>query len=243
MPFEQRHKEIIKKVERFSPAKLWANTFFFSAALFILGNIYLFTRRDALNIFANEASYNIFIANKVFASTAVVLIGLSLALSGLCYFWDFVDTKIIYRKYLGVMGLFYGIAHIIVTIVFLTEPFTVRDYLSRHPISAVFGALALIVLIYLGAISNRYAIYELGGQKWRNTMRYGGYTALLLVAVHYFVLKYNGWITWFKTFDPVLPPLSLLTGIFVVFVIVMRLALWMSVRKKKALENTDTKKQ
>lgn len=233
MPFEKRHQEIIKKVKSISPTRLWTNAFLFSIVLFISGNLYLFVRRDKLNIFANEASYNIYIANKVFASTALVLIGLSLALSGLCYFWNFVDTKIVYRKYMGVMGLYYGIIHILVTLFFLTDRFPWPEYLTGRAISALFGALALAILIILAAISNRYSVLELGGKKWRNTMRYGGYSAFLFIAVHFFLIKYAGWIKWFQTFDPTLPPLSLLTAIFVFGVIFLRIALWVSIKKKQ----------
>src|SRR3990167_2631115 len=100
MPFAKRFEEISKKIKPVSPALLWLKTALFSVAVFAVGALYLYVRRG---------TFDLSISNKVFASTAVILIGLSFALSAICYFWNFADTKIIYRKYLGLSGFAFAV--------------------------------------------------------------------------------------------------------------------------------------
>ncbi|MAF14105.1 MAG: hypothetical protein CMI53_04420 [Parcubacteria group bacterium] len=229
-PFAERHEQIMKKVKPFSSSKLWIHTFIFSIFVFVGGSLYLFARRG---------DYDLYIANKVFATTALVLMGLSMALSGLCYFWDFVDTKIIYRKHLGVIGFGYAVLHIIVTLFFLPNKFAQPEWIIDHPVSAIVATLALLIFIGMVAISNRHAVVELGSKRWRALMRVG-YVAFALVIVHFALLKYNGWIKWIDTHEPFLPPLSLLEVIFGVGVIILRLALWVSVLSKKKPTSSPT---
>jgi DMSO/TMAO reductase YedYZ heme-binding membrane subunit len=224
-PFAQRHEEIIKKIKPSSRLWLWLYTLIFGGLIFVAGSLYLFARRG---------NYDLYIANKVFATTALVLIGFSFALSGLCYFWDFVDTKIIYRKHLGLSGFVFALVHIITSVWFLPHKFSWPVWFADNLTSVVLGVLALLIFTIMAAISNRYAIEELGSKSWRIALRIG-YIAFVFVIVHFTLLKYNGWINWFKTREPFLPPLSLLEVIFGLVVIILRIALWIS--KKRRIAN------
>ena len=229
MPFAKRHEEIIKKITSPSQLRMWLNTFALGALVFAAGALYLFARRGV---------FDLYIANKVLAVDALVLIGLSFALSGLVYFWDFVDTKIIYRKFLGLAGFGLAGLHVIVSLFLLPEKLGFGEF-WEHPASMSFGAVALLIFILMAAISNKYAFNQLGSRRWRALLRLG-YWAFIFVLVHLSILKYGGWIKWFSSFDPILPPLSLLAIIFGVAVIILRLALWLSIRKKqKSLPDGD----
>lgn len=225
MPFVKKHQKIISKIKSYSLTKLWLNTAVFSIFIFLLGSLYLFARRG---------SYDLYISNKVLAVTAMILIGFSFALSGLCFFWDFADTKIIYRKYLGLSGFAFALVHITVSLFFLPDRFPFPEhYLEKSNLwSFSFGVSALIIFAMMAAISNRYALHELGGKLWRALLRIG-YIAYAFTIIHFGILKYQGWLKWFKTFEPALPPLSLLAVVFSAAVIVLRLALWLAVRKKR----------
>lgn len=223
MPFEKRHQEIIKKIKPLSQWRLAWHSLFLGSLVFIAGSLYLFARRG---------DYDLYIANKVFATTALVLIGLSFLLSAFCYFWDFVDTKIVYRKHLGLMGFAFAVVHVVVTVWFLPHKFPWPEWLYNNLQSAVFAGLALLIFALMAAVSNRYAVHELGSKGWRLLLRVG-YVALIFVIIHFAFLKYNGWLNWFKTREPILPPLSLLEVIFAVGVIAFRIVLWLAVRKKK----------
>lgn len=224
MPFIKRYEEIIKKTKPISSLKLLLNTTLFSILIFIASSLYLFARRG---------NYDLFIANKVFAVTALFLIGFSLALSGLCYFWDFVDKKIIYRKHLGLAGFSFGIVHILVTLFLLQDIHPWQELFGDKILSTLFGIIALIIFTGLAAISNKYAVHELGSKQWRQLLSYGGYSGFILVLFHFSLLKYNGWLNWLSSYDPLLPPLSLIAIIFSVAVLVLRLILAISVYRKK----------
>lgn len=239
MPFAERFNQIIKKSTPVSPLRMWINTLLFSVGVFVFGSLYLFARRG---------NFDLYIANKVFATTALVLIGLSFALSGLCYFWDFVDTKIIYRKVLGLTGFYYSLVHIFVTLFLLPNKFPFPTWITSHWTTVIFATLGLIIFIVMAVVSRENIAHELGSKRWRQTLRVG-YLAYIFIIIHFTLLKYNGWINWFNTREPFLPPLSLLEIFFAGGVIGLRIALEISLRKKKAAhlaqtnqvqENTET---
>ena len=217
MSFIKRFEEITVKIKPIKSWKLLFNTLIFSGFIFFISSLYLFARRG---------NYNLFIANKAFATVSLILIGLSFALSGLCYFWNFVDTKIIYRKFLGLVGFAFAIIHIIITLNFLPYKF------ASHKISVIFGVLALFIFAILTVISNRFTSFELGNKRWRIILRYGGYLAFIFIIIHVVLLKYPEWIRWSTTMKPLLPPLSLLGIIFALAVIILRIALFISIYKK-----------
>ncbi len=225
MPFAKRHEEILKKITPPSRARMWLNTLVFGALVFAACSLYLFARRG---------DFNLYIANKALAVDAVILIGLSYALSGLVYFWDFVDTKIIYRKFLGLTGFAIAAAHVAVSVLFLPER-SGSESITRES-SEILGVLAFLIFAVLAASSNRYAFHELGSKRWRTLQRFG-YLGFILLLTHFSILKYGEWIKWFSAFNPVLPPLSLLAIIFGAGVLVIRTALWLSIRKKKRNRN------
>ena len=224
MPFEERFNQIVKKTKPVSGLRMWFNTFVFSGGVFGLGSLYLFARRG---------EFDLYIANKVFATTALVLIGLSFALSGLCYFWDFIDTKIVYRKVLGLVGFYYSLVHIFVSLFLLPNKFPLPSWVFGHIPTVVFATLGLIIFIVMAVVSNDDVMHELGSKKWRQTLR-AGYLAYIFIIIHFALLKYNTWIAWFNTGKPFLPPLSLLEMIFAVLVIGLRIALEISIRRRKA---------
>ncbi|MCH7492815.1 hypothetical protein IID19_04515 [Patescibacteria group bacterium] len=230
MPFAKRHEEIVKKIEPESKTNLWIRTILFSIVIFIIGGLYLYLRRG---------EFDLHIANKVFAITSLFLIGFSLSLSALCYFWNFLDTKIVYRKHLGVIGFAYALLHALTTFILLREEFPWPDWYSTEIISVLLGLAALIIFSGLAAISNRFSIMELGGRTWRRLLRYGGYTGFILVIIHFGLLKYKGWGRWFSSYDPWMPPLSLIAIIFVSLVLMLRLALAIALFRKKSNEASE----
>jgi DMSO/TMAO reductase YedYZ heme-binding membrane subunit len=230
MPFEERFNQIVKKSTPVSPLRMWINTLILSIGVFVFGSLYLFARRG---------SFDLYIANKVFATTSLVLIGLSFALSGLCYFWDFVDTKIVYRKVLGLVGFYYSLVHVFVTLFLLPNKFPLPSWIMGHIPTVVFATLGLIIFIVMAIASDNDVMHELGSKSWRRTMR-AGYIAYIFIIIHFTLLKYKGWMSWFNTKEPFLPPLSLLEIIFAVAVIGIRIALEISIRKRRATQSSDS---
>lgn len=203
--------------------RLWTKIISFSILVFLAGSIYLFLRRG---------EYNLYIANKALAVTALVLVCLSLALSAICYFWDFADRQIIYRKHLGIIGFFYALAHTIVSLFFLPAYFTFPTYFLQPWQPFLAGLLALVILTFMAATSNNWAIKKLGAENWRKLMRITGYTALILAIIHLTLLKYRSWVNWLTEKNKILPPLSLLAILFATGILLLRLAFWVSRNKK-----------
>lgn len=163
--------------------------------------------------------------NKSVADTAVVLIGLSMLISSLCYFWNAWDWSIVYRKYLGLVGFAYAVAHLLLSwgpFLALTNAAT---WQQGRMWPALTGLLALIIFAIMAAISNAFSARLLGGRNWRYVLR-TGYVALILVWFHVVLLKSARWLNWYQEGMKTFPALSLVVTGFIVLVVAMRLLLW-----------------
>lgn len=200
-------------------------TTLYSIVVFLMISLYL-------NLYYSTFSWKI--ANKAFAHTGFILIGISFMLSSLCYFWNFADRYIMYRKHLGLVGFAYVVIHTFVTLVTLSHYFPFPSYfLNRINLFPFIAAvIALIILIFMAAISNRYAIGELGGKNWKLALR-TGYIAYVFSIIHFGLKTYPGWIYWLSG-QGKLPPLDLIVVLFGVLVILMRLALWIATSREPA---------
>ncbi len=170
--------------------------------------------------------------NKAFADTSITLIGLSMLLSSVCYFWDFMDTKIIYRKHLGLVGFAFGLAHILLSYNAITRLFTPQAWQNGIPLAPITGVLAAIIFAMMAVVSNQYAAHVLGGVTWRKILR-TGYLAVVLVWLHVFFLKWIYVSRWIQGGMKTPPSSSVIVLLFMIVVIVMRGALWFSLLKKQ----------
>lgn len=246
MSFVQKHSEIVGRIEKVSDGKMYVKVFGFSLVLFAVFFVYMYLDKGSLTVYD---------LNSLFAIVATYLIGFSLALSGLCYFWNFVDSKIVYRKFLGIVGFGYAVAHAIASLTnyFLLSNSPKPNFDVYHvwvingiEISNLYSFFAAIIglciFILMAAISNRYAVLELGGVRWRQLLR-TGYIAIVLVAVHFGIKRADQWLGWFQGKEGTFPHISLHVFIFVVLVLLLRLALAISllIKKRKAVKPADVK--
>lgn len=170
--------------------------------------------------------------NKSAADTAVILIGLSMILSSVCYFWNFLDWSIIYRKYLGLIGFVFGLAHLLLSWEAFKSLLKVSTWEQGRMWPAFSGLLALGIFTIMALVSNTAAARMLGGKNWRYVLR-TGYLAIIFVLAHVILLKSARWVTWFEEGMKTPPSLSLLVTIFMVIVLLMRLLLWWRLSKSK----------
>lgn len=242
MSFPLRFEAIVKKQGPVLPIQLAFRTVWVSFFIVVFCYWYLWlTEPGTLPV----------TMNKTLADSAMILIGLSFALSGLCYFWNFVDTKIIYRKYLGLMGFALALTHGVMSLVFYllwkprgyeTNPIFILGHQWEYGSVVIsnlyaFGAalVALFIFSMMAAISNQYAIHELGGLWWRRLLRVG-YLAYVLATLHFLIKNLPEWYILLTGSGPELPPLNLIVFLFVCGVIGIRLALWYSLWKKAPRE-------
>lgn len=213
------------------PPSLWRNTIIFSILLYIVVTIYYWFNRGTLNIS---------MANRAVGDVAIILIGLSFVLSSVCYFWNFADHLIVYRKQLGVVGFIYAMIHTLVIIFYLDPVFqNWADYLEQ--LNFISYSLALAALLMYGGmvmISTKNIIHKIGGKLWRELLRVG-YLAYIFSIIHFILLSYSYWVRWFTKPTTVLPPFGIFTALFGILVILMRVALMIHKITHKPLPNAQ----
>lgn len=229
MPVELKIQSKLENHLKYSPlpheTRLWSGTIVYSIIIFIVVlGYYVVT----------QASFSERILNWVVGDVALLLIGISLILSSLCYFWNFADKYIIYRKHFGLVGSGYMMMHIIFSLLFSSYfPFP-GYYLEDKRIASFIAALiASIIFISMAMISNRFSIHEIGAIRWRKFMRVG-YVAFALVLFHFGTKGMQYWFSWLTgQSESIFPPFSLIVFLFGSVVIFLRIFLWMILLRKK----------
>lgn len=193
--------------------------------LFVVLSIYLFYRRGY---------YDLYIANKIFAGVSAVLLGIVLLIGPGGRLFSFPDRYVQYRKELGIVAFFLALIHGIVSFFFMPLKFPISGFLGTLNWPFIFGLVATIILIGIFLISNDRAMNALGREKWWRLQYRGMRIAFILALLHVFIMKWGGWVKWYKVgggkelVHPEWPGAGLLVGWFMVFVIFIRLAEFIS---------------
>ncbi len=200
----------------------WFNTVVFCLVVFAAGLAELMIRR--------ETGPSIYLANKAIASTALIAITLSFVVSAVHYFWKAPNRVLLYRRTLGLTGYGFAALHIATTL-FTPDPagstqykFPFPSYYTDHLPAMLLAVAGFVLFTYLFVISIRAERFTGTPEKakvWRRRLRYG-YIGVLLIFLHSFLLKAEGWFTWVTTFVPTLPPLSLIVSALVLGMIVLK---------------------
>lgn len=236
--FAEKHNKITAKITQPNDNRYWVNTILFSFVLVFLLAAYQTVKGIRLDVYQ---------LNIVFSFTGMYLIGLSFALSGLTYFWNFVDTKVVYRKYLGLVGFYYVFSHSLFSLVnYLLIPsapqpsfdleynWRVGEMLISNSWAFLSALVSLGIFAYMTIISNKYSMLELGGLIWRKQLRYLGYFAYALIVIHFGLKRFDVWTNWLSEPNG-LPPHSLILIVFVFLVFVLRIALYFHQKRKKSI--------
>lgn len=188
--------------------------------LFAVLSVYLFFRRGY---------YDLYIANKIFAGVAALLLGLVLLIGPLSRLFSFPDRYVQYRKELGIIAFFLAMTHGLISLFFLPSKFPLSGFLRTLNWPFVFGLTAVIVLVAIFIISNDRAMNALGREKWWRWQYLGVRLAFILILLHVFVMKWGGWVNWYQgggssdLVHPEWPGAGLLVGWFMTFVVLIRL--------------------
>src|SRR3990167_10965266 len=158
--FDQKLQKLNETQKPTSGMRLWSDIILYSLILFIVVSSYYFIQRG---------SYDFGIFNQVLSNVGMLLIGLSFALSGICYFWNFADHYIIYRKQLVVVGFAYVILHGLISLFFIPENAPILFYyLEKETILAFISAfIAISIYTMMVIVSTDSMIHKLGGHTWR----------------------------------------------------------------------------
>ena len=171
------------------------------------------------------------VLNKSAADVAIFLIGLSMILSGICYFWNVFDTLIKYRKYLGMVGWAFAIAHLLLSWDAFLSLLNVETWQEGAMWPVLTGFLATVIFTIMALISNKFMATFLG-QNWRPLLR-TGYIAVIFVLAHVVLLRLPRWISWYEGGMQTPPSSSIIVTVFMLLVLVMRVALWLATSRKQ----------
>ncbi|OGK13510.1 hypothetical protein A3A93_00030 [Candidatus Roizmanbacteria bacterium RIFCSPLOWO2_01_FULL_38_12] len=226
--FDQKLQLVKETKKPIAKTRLWFDMIVYSLILFIVVSGYYLIQRG---------SFSLALFNQVIADVGMLLMGLSFALSGICYFWNFADHYIIYRKQLGVVGFAYVILHGLISLFFIPENAPILFYyLEKETILAFISAfIAISIYTMMVIVSTDSMIHKLGGHTWRILLRVG-YIAYVFSLLHMWLNSYPFWLRYLtgQGRSP-LPSFGLLTFLVGVFVIVLRLAVWISTSRKKEM--------
>ena len=186
--------------------------------IFFLLSSYLFLRRGY---------FDLYIANKVFAGTSLIVLASVLLIGSLGRLYNFFDPWLVYRKHLGIISFILAFLHSITSLFFLPNRFTLNYFLTNYLTSGL-GLVALVILGYLFMISFEKFIDKMDPKKWWAYQVWGSRIAGVLVFLHLVLMKYPGWIRWYQNggrdelVRPFLPPASIIAAAFGFLVILMR---------------------
>ena len=210
--------------------RLWGRALAVALAAFVASGLYFYVRQ-----FMKDGvwRFDLGLVNKSLGTAALFALSLSMALTGLAYFSRRSTKPLAYRKHLGLVGFWTAFAHAAVTHV-LMPAVGLRPERKIEALDSDWPGLAALVLFgTMALVSNASIKGRLGGEAWRKLLRYGGYAGLVLAAGHAALLKWSSWTNYFRTFDPVLPSLSLPLAGFAGFAVALRLAVWLAAKRNR----------
>lgn len=185
----------------------------------------------SLYIAFRQGSYNLFAANRAFASTAVILAGITLIVGPLSKSYKFLTKIITIRRQLGLIAFGYALLHISIV-------FGGLDLADWIPIS--FGLVGILVWIYMAYISRNSKIIQMGTDIWKKRLSFAGLLAFAAILLHVVFNQYSKWTVYLPGVKPTtkalhtnLPPVSLFVFLFMFVVVVYRIFVFFKYGRKK----------
>ena len=206
--------------------RVWAT----AAAATAFGCLYFFVRqyfKDGI------WRFDLTLVNKALGVSSLLLIALSMYLTGRSYFSRRPGDSLALRKPYGLAGFWIGLAHGAIDHFLLPALGLGPEKRPEGLPAEATGWIALALFAVMTLASNDRARKLLGPGTWRRLLRYAGYAGLVLAAAHAALLKSASWSRYFRTFESVLPSLSLFAVAFAVATILLRLAVWRAGSRKK----------
>lgn len=212
----------------------WLRAVWIGLFVFIMFSLYLFLRRGY---------YNLYIINKVFGSTAIVVAGISL-LAGPMRRMRYVSHLMSIRRQLGLLAFGLVLLHVLASLL-QTKRFPLFAWYIDAWIPISFGLLAVGVWLYMTYISRNSKIKELGSDVWKKRLSIAGKVAFMAIFLHLVIMKYPGWIKWLngnvkqtpELANPTYPPASIFVFIFMVTVILYRIIAAVLAKRSQAGES------
>lgn len=199
----------------------WLKSLVFTFIVFLLFSIYLYLRRGY---------YNLYIINKVFGSTAVVLAGITLIARPISQKIKYFAQLMTIRRNLGILAFIMTLFHTFSSFV-QQKRFPFPDWYIKEFIPVIAGILALTTWVYMTYISRNSMVKKLGAETWKKRLSTAGMIAFVLILIHLTAMKYNGWLNWIngkviaspELKNPSYIPASILVFIFMLIIFGIRI--------------------
>lgn len=204
--------------------KIWLHTWILTGIIFLLCLI--------ISLIIYQVGWAVAVSRSL-AGTSALLIGSSFALSGFCYYWDFLDSKISYRKYLGLAGFWTALAYSVSLLIVEPERYFFGFAKNFFTPDIILGLAAMIILTFMALISTDKMMIMMGPQNWRRALRWGYYAWMLLILRAWFIEK-GLWRNWFIFQDGPVPP-RLVLSLLALGIILFRISIEISKNLKKIL--------
>ena len=153
-------------------ARLWRNTGVVTVLVFLFFVVYV----ALLDPVLGPASLA-----KMVAGTSNILLGMSLSLSSFGYHFNFLDSKVIYRKYLGLAGYFAALLYCLLLTIVRPERYFFGFFENLWSSDFMLGFASMAIFTGMALISNDRAMRWIGPHQWRMYLRFGFVAYFLLV--------------------------------------------------------------
>lgn len=201
----------------------WRHSSFIAlgAALFYTGYVFIL-----------DGKFDLVSLAKVMAGTANFLFAASFSLSALGYYFNFLDSKIIYRKYLGLLGFFASLIYSLLLPLVRPERYFYGFFENFWSSDVLLGLGSMIIFAVMAIISNNNAMQAIGPIRWRAILRLG-YVAFFLLVLRAYLNNENPigsdprpemWAAYFAH-PSGLPPVRLFLSFIAMAVIFLRLSI------------------
>ena len=184
------------------------------------------------NVFKNVPLGDIplFIFNKSISFTAVILIGSSFFLGSLAHFWPSQFVRQLYlRKHFGLIGFSMAALHGLISLLLFSPTYYPNFFEAGGKLnligefSMLFGAVAILIFSAVAITSIPSVEKSMAPVQWLFAQRLG-YIAFILVLLHVSVMGWSGWFR-FTSWPASLPPITLLSALVIILVLIMRVIL------------------
>lgn len=182
-------------------ARLWQEVGILSFALAILWAVFLWP--------LTENDKGLFLTS-VLAGTSGILFAMSFSLSSFSYYCDFLDSKVVYRKQLGLMAYFVALFYSLCVVVQHPSVYLFSFPENLLTLEVGLGVLAMAIFTLMTIISNNAAARWLGGKLWKGILGFG-YIAYALLVIRALFLDAVLWQEWLATGETVFTVRMMLT--------------------------------
>lgn len=152
--------------------KMWRSS------LVIAFGVYLFF---VFYIFEYDQHFTLASLAKTFAGTANFLFAFSLSLSSFGYFFNFLDSKVAYRKYFGLLGYYSSLVYTCLLPITNPERYWYGFVENFFSSDFLLGLSAMLIFTGMALISRDTMMLKIGPQRWRFFLRFGYLAFFLLV--------------------------------------------------------------